>query len=227
MKLIYEGKTKNVFDNDDGTYTLKLKDTATGKDGVFDPGENKVGLTIDGLGLESLKLTKYFFELLSKEGVPTHYISSDIEACEMKVKPAALFGKGLEFICRLKADGSFIKRFGSYASHKDELDRLVEATLKDDERNDPPVNRDILEALNIMDADQFIYCKYLTKKAAKIIAEHLLEKSIELFDIKFEFGKVGEGGEISLIDEISGGCMRAYKDGKIIPPLELTKLILN
>ena len=45
-------------------------------------------------------------------------------------------------------------------------------------------------------------------------------------DIKLEFGRVGEEGEIALIDEISGGNMRAYKDGKYIEPLQLEKLIL-
>ena len=48
--LVYTGKTKNVFALDNGNYLLKFKDDCTGKDGVFDPGENSVGLTIDGVG---------------------------------------------------------------------------------------------------------------------------------------------------------------------------------
>ncbi|HHW71330.1 MAG TPA: phosphoribosylaminoimidazolesuccinocarboxamide synthase, partial [Clostridiales bacterium] len=39
--------------------------------------------------------------------------------------------------------------------------------------------------------------------------------------------RVGEDGHIALIDEISGGNMRAYKDGKYIDPLTLEKLILG
>ena len=49
-KLVYTGKTKDVFALDNGNYLLKFKDDCTGKDGVFDPGENSVGLTIDGVG---------------------------------------------------------------------------------------------------------------------------------------------------------------------------------
>ena len=226
MKLLFTGKTKNVFENEDGNLTLKLKDTATGKGGVFDPGENTIGLTIDGLGVESLKLTSYFFGLLAKEGIPTHYISSDIEEAEMVVKPAKVFGKGLEFVCRVKADGSFIRRYGDYINFGDALNRLVEVTLKSDEKQDPPATRDTLEALNILNADDFIHCKYLTRKITKIIEESLSKKGISLFDIKFEFGK-DEDGKIILIDEISAGCMRAYKDGKIIEPLQLTNLILT
>ena len=36
-KLVYTGKTKNVFELDNGNYLLKFKDDCTGKDGVFDP----------------------------------------------------------------------------------------------------------------------------------------------------------------------------------------------
>ena len=53
MKKIYEGKTKDVFSLDNGNVLLKFKDDCTGKDGVFDPGENTVGLKIDGIGKEN------------------------------------------------------------------------------------------------------------------------------------------------------------------------------
>ena len=50
MKKIYEGKTKDVYSLDNGNVMLKFKDDCIGKDGVFDPGENAVGLTIEGIG---------------------------------------------------------------------------------------------------------------------------------------------------------------------------------
>ena len=49
MKKIYEGKTKDVFSLDNGNVMLKFKDDCTGKDGVFDPGENTVGLPIPSI----------------------------------------------------------------------------------------------------------------------------------------------------------------------------------
>ena len=48
MKLVYTGKTKDVYALENGNCLLKFKDDCTGKDGVFDPGENSVGLTIEG-----------------------------------------------------------------------------------------------------------------------------------------------------------------------------------
>jgi len=226
QKLIYEGKTKNVFENADGTYTLKLKDDATGKDGVFDPGENAVGLSIEGLGRESLKLTKYFFEKCIAAGIPTHFISCDIDAVTMDVKPAQVFGKGVEFICRKTAGGSFVKRYGAYTAPGQDLDYLVEVTLKDDERSDPPITKAALVRLGIMTKDEFKICKKLTKQIAKIIFDDLLTKGLVLQDLKFEFGK-SANGEIMLIDEISGGCMRVLKGSETVPPMELTKLIIG
>ena len=224
MNLIYVGKTKNVYDLGDGTYNLKLKDDATGKDGVFDPGENLVGLSIKGLGRESLRLSAYFFELLKSHGINTHYLSHDIDEVSVKVVAARVFGKGLEFVCRLVADGSFVKRFGAYVTFGQQLDALVEVTLKDDNKKDPPITKDILLELGIMTEAEYDECKGLTKKIAGIIEKDLASKGLALHDIKFEFGKAKNG--IVLIDEISAGCMRVYKDKVIVEPMELSGLVI-
>ncbi len=49
MNLVYTGKTKNVYALDNGNYLLKFKDDCTGKDGVFDPGENLDDTTMEVL----------------------------------------------------------------------------------------------------------------------------------------------------------------------------------
>jgi len=223
MTLVYKGKTKDVYQNPDGTYTLKMKDTATGKDGVFDPGENAVGLSIDGLGRESLMLTEYFFKLLTSKGIPNHYISCDIANTSMTVIPAPPIGN-LEFICRVKADGSFLRRYGAYAAHGQDLNCLVEVTIKDDMRGDPPINQDALITLGILTQDDYQTCVNLTQQITKLIHAQLANKGLELYDIKYEFGKNGD--EIILIDEFSAGVMRVYKGDKQVPPMELASLIL-
>ena len=225
MKLIFKGKTKDVYENDGGFYTLKFKDDATGKDGVFDPGENAVGLTIEGLGRESLRLSVYFFEMLKAAGIPSHYLGSNIEAAAMDVLPAEKFGDGIEFVCRCKATGGFLKRYGAYAVQGMDLNYLVEVTIKDDERQDPPITKDTLVTLGIMTADEFETCKELTKKMTKLIEEDLKRKGLELYDIKYEFGK--NNGAIIVKDEFSAGVMRVYRDGKLVPPMELGGLILG
>ena len=224
MKPIYTGKTKNVFDLGGGTYKLMLKDDATGKDGVFDPGENAVGLSIEGLGRESLRLSAHFFKILGDCGIKNHYLSHDLDEVSMNVSAARIFGSGIEFVCRLVADGSFVKRYGAYVRFGDTLNALVEVTLKDDGRGDPPISDETLLALGIMTEAEAYECKNLTRKAARVIERELGKKGLALHDIKFEFGRI-DGG-VTMIDEISAGCMRVYKDGKPIEPMELSRLAL-
>lgn len=227
MKLIYTGKTKDVYALDDGNYLLKFKDDVTGVDGKFDPGANSVGLTIEGIGKSGLKLTKMFFEKINEQGIPTHYIDADIDAATMTVKPASVFGNGLEVICRFRAVGSFLRRYGMYAKEGQPLDAFVEVTLKDDERQDPPISEDALVMLGILSREEYAILKDLTIRISNIVKEELAKKNIELYDIKLEFGRVGDDKHIALIDEISGGNMRAYKDGQYIEPLQLEKLMLQ
>lgn len=227
MKLVYAGKTKDVYALEDGNYLLKFKDDVTGTDGVFDPGANTVGLKIEGAGNAGLRLTKFFFEILEKKGIPTHYIDASMEESTMTVKPATPFGNGVEVICRYRAVGSFLRRYGMYAKEGQALDGLVEVTLKDDERQDPLITEDALDMLGILSRDEYRILKELTQEISSIVKEELAKKGIELYDIKLEFGRIGEDGDIALIDEISGGNMRAYKDGRFLEPLELTSLMLE
>ena len=226
MKTIYEGKTKNVYGLDNGNVLLKFKDDCTGKDGVFDPGENAVGLTIEGIGKANLITSIHYFELLKKAGIKTHYISANIDDATMEVLPATVFGHGLEVICRLVATGSFIRRYGEYIKDGTPLEGgYVECTFKNDEKGDPLVTSEGLAALNVMSPEMFNSMKEQTLKITKLVADDLKSIGLDLWDIKFEFGY--NNGEVILIDEIASGNMRVYKDGKIVDPVELTKLINN
>ena len=198
MELIYTGKTKNVYALENGNYLLKFKDDCTGKDGVFDPGENSVGLTIDGVGDVNLRMSIYFFEKINAAGIKTHYVSANLADTTMEVLPAKPFGKGLEVICRHKAVGSFIRRYGDYIEEGADLPAYVETTFKNDALGDPLVTKDALVALGVMTDKQYD-------------------------DIKFEYGYDADG-KVILIDEIASGNMRVYKDGKYIDPMTLSKM---
>lgn len=227
MELIYKGKTKDVYKLSENQVLLKFKDDVTGENGVFDPGANTVGLTIDGVGKSGLKMTSYFFEKLEQLGIATHYISSDIEDVSMVVRRADAFGKGLEVICRYRAVGSFIRRYGAYCEEGMLLDKFVEVTIKDDERGDPTISKDALVMLNVLSEEEYESIKANTKQICDVVKEELAQKGLELYDIKLEFGRDKETGKTILIDEISGGNMRVYQDGKYITPMELEKIFLG
>jgi len=223
MELVYTGKTKNVYALENGNYLLKFKDDCTGKDGVFDPGENSVGLTIDGVGDVNLRMSIYFFEKVNAAGIKTHFVNANLNDTTMEVIPGKVFGHGLEVICRYKAVGSFIRRYGEYIAEGSDLPEYVEMTFKNDEKGDPLVTKDALAALGVMTEEQYDEVKVMTQKITKIVAEDLAAKGLVLYDIKFEFG-YDKDGKVMLIDEIASGNMRVYKDGKYIDPMTLSKL---
>lgn len=226
MELLYTGKTKNVYALESGNYLLKFKDDCTGKDGVFDPGENSVGLTIKGVGDVNLRMSIYFFEKINAAGIKTHYVGADLNNTTMEVLPAKPFGHGLEVICRYKAVGSFYRRYGEYIEEGADLPAYVETTFKNDAKGDPLVTKDALVALGVMSAEQYDDIKAQTQQITKIVADEMTKRGLVLYDIKFEFG-YGKDGKVMLIDEIASGNMRVYKDGKYVDPITLSKLFFE
>ena len=222
-KLVYTGKTKDVFELENGNCLLKFKDDCTGKDGVFDPGENAVGLTIDGVGDVNLRMSIYFFEKINAAGIKTHYINANLEDTTMEVLPAKVFGHGLEVICRHKAVGSFFRRYNEYIEEGADLPAYVEMTFKNDALGDPLVTKDGLVALGVMTEKQYDDMKDMTQKITQIVADDLKEKGLVLYDIKFEFGYDADGN-VMLIDEVASGNMRVYKEGEYIDPMTLSEL---
>ena len=222
-KLVYTGKTKNVYALENGNYLLKFKDDCTGKDGVFDPGENSVGLTIDGVGDVNLRMSIYFFEKINAAGIRTHFVSADLNDTTMEVLPAKVFGKGLEVICRHKAVGSFIRRYGDYIEPGTDLPAYVEMTFKNDEKGDPLVTKDGLIVLGVMTGEQYDEIKRMTQQITQIVADEMKARGMVLYDIKFEYGYDADG-QVMLIDEIASGNMRVYKDGEYVDPMTLSRL---
>jgi len=222
-KLVYTGKTKNVYALENGNYLLKFKDDCTGKDGVFDPGENSIGLTIDGVGDVNLRMSIYFFEKINAAGIRTHFVSADLNETTMEVLPAKVFGKGLEVICRRKAVGSFYRRYSDYVEEGADLPAYVEMTFKNDAKGDPLVTKDGLQVLGVMTGEQYDTIKDMTQKITRIVADEMLKRGLVLYDIKFEYGYDADG-KVMLIDEIASGNMRVYKDGQYVDPMTLSEL---
>lgn len=225
MKKLIDGKTKTVYETQDGNIILKFKDDVTGTKDAIDPGGNTVVGKIKGKGNASLKLSKHFFELIEKSGIPTHYIDADIDNNSMLVKKAETFGDGLEFICRIKAAGSFVRRYGKYVKDGDPLNYLVEITLKDDERQDPLINQEAIVQLKLMTESEVKKACELTKKMTRLVEKECQKYNLELIDIKFEFGKVDN--KLVVIDEISGDNMRVLKDGRSILQNEFADIVCN
>lgn len=219
---IYSGKTKDLFALPNGNILLVFKDDVTGSDGVIDPGANTVIGKVEGKGRKSLAMTDYFFERLRAADIPTHLVQLDLENGTMEVRRAEPLGKdvdgagGLEFVCRTRPWGSFIRRYQQYIRDTAQaLDYLVEITLKDDERGDPLINDDAILALGLVSPSHLEQAKDITRRVCRIVEADLSAKGLTLVDMKIELGLV-DGGVV-VIDEISADAMRVMDaDGKVL-----------
>src|SRR5690625_5177061 len=157
-----------------------------------------------------------------------HYIDANLDEVSIVVKDAQMFGYGLEVICRYHAVGSFYRRYGAYCKEGQPLDGFVEITIKDDERQDPPISKDALIMLNIIQENEYEQIKELTKVISEEVKLELLKKNLYLYDIKFEFRRHKNTNEFMLIDEISGGNMRVYNENnEYIEPIKLEKMLFS
>ena len=225
MKAVYNGKTKTVFtDEATGDYYLFFKDDATGEDGVFDPGSNTVGGSVSGKGETGLIISKYFFELMETNGIPTHYIDADIENRMMKVRGVTV--PKLEFVLRYYTAGSMCRRF-SLESGVPFDPPYLEVTLKDDDQGDPLISERLCLMKGLLKEGEYDRALGLLVKAGVVLRAELENMGLKLIDFKMEFG-FDDDRNICIADEITPDIWRVQDDSGNIPnQIDCAKLILG
>jgi phosphoribosylaminoimidazole-succinocarboxamide synthase len=224
MDVIYKGKTKNVLKDGAGNCYLLFKDAATGENGVFDPGSNTVGGSVAGKGKIGLTISKHFFELMEKKGIPTHYLGADLDQCLMKVRPVSV--PKLEFVLRYFTAGSMCRRFTLEPDIPFDPPYL-EVTLKDDDQGDPLISERLCLIKGLLKEGQYQEALELLVKAGEVLRAELKRLGLSLIDFKLEFGFDAEG-HICIADEITPDIWRAKdSSGKIPNQIDCAKLILD
>ena len=225
MKKLYEGKTKNVMlDEETGIVHLFFKDDATGENGVFDPGSNTVVGSVEGTGKVGLEVSKYFFELMEKNGSPTHYLGADVEQGLMKVRNLTV--PRLEFIVRYFTAGSMCRRF-TLEEGIPFNPPYAEVTLKDDIQGDPLISERICLMKGILKEGQYEEAQNVVLRVGEVLKEELASMNLQLIDFKIEVG-YDETGKIFVADEITPDIWRVKDtDGNIPNQIDCAKLILE
>ncbi|MDL2237097.1 phosphoribosylaminoimidazolesuccinocarboxamide synthase [Christensenellaceae bacterium OttesenSCG-928-K19] len=224
MKTLYNGKTKDVLtDEGTGSVYLLFKDDATGEDGVFDPGSNTVGGSVEGKGKKGLKISQYFFELMKKNGVPTHYLSADIEKGLMEVRKLTV--PPLEFVLRYFTAGSMCRRFTLEEGIPFDPPYL-EVTLKDDEQGDPLISERLCLMKGMLKEGQYEEALDVLLKVGEGLKKELAQMGLTLIDFKIEIG-YDEDGKMYVVDEITPDIWRVRDEAGNIPnQIDCAKLIL-
>jgi len=201
IKQIYEGKAKKLFttENED-IYIQEFKDDATAFDAT------KRG-TIHGKGVVNNKISTKLFQLLEKEGVPTHFIEM-LNDRDMAVKRVEIVP--LEVTMRNIVAGGMAKLLGLEEGII--LDEPVyEYHYKEDSLHDPLINNSHIKALKLATDEELNTIKELSYKVNDALKEFFSQKNLDLVDFKLEFGRCK--GKIILADEISPDTCRLWEKG--------------
>ena len=199
MKLLYEGKAKQLFqcENNEEIY-IHYKNSAT----AFN-GEKKK--EFDKKGILNNTITSFIFEYLERNGIETHFIKkvndTDQICKHVKIIP-------LEVITRNIVAGSMAKRYGLEEGMKLKKP-IFELSYKNDELNDPLINDDHAIALGIVSEEELSFIKKETEKINELLKKFFLKAGLILVGFKIEFGKTSDG-KIILSDEISPDTCRLW-----------------
>ena len=197
-KLIYEGKSKKVYDLGGEELLLEFKDEVTAFDGKYkDIVSNK--------GRLSAMLSAKLFEILEEAGIRTHYICF-MEDRFLKVRKCNAIP--LEVIVRNYAYGSFLKRMPLVNLLKKFSKPIVEFHYKSDELHDPLLlEEDIVEA-GLLSSEEVNKVKEIALKVNDVLSDFWAKNGLKLIDFKIEVGKDLKTNELLVIDDLSGDSMR-------------------
>ncbi|MBR2848699.1 MAG: phosphoribosylaminoimidazolesuccinocarboxamide synthase [Clostridia bacterium] len=225
MKTLYTGKTKNVLlDEENGIVHLLFKDDMTGENGNFDPGSNTVGGSVAGKGKIGLALSKYFFELMEKNNIPTHYIAADVEKGLMQVRQLTV--PKLEFVLRYFTAGSMCRRFTLEEGIPFDPP-YTEVTLKDDAQGDPLISERLCIMKGILKEGQYNEALGILVRVGEVLKKELSSMGLTLIDFKIEVG-YDETGKMYIADEITPDIWRVRDENGNIPnQIDCAKLLLT
>lgn len=196
---LYEGKAKKVFATDDpNLYIVDYKDDATAFNG------QKKG-QIAGKGVINNVMSNHMFQLLEKQGVPTHFVEQLSER-ETVVKKVSIVP--LEVIIRNISAGSFAKRYGVEEGIVFKAP-TIEFSYKNDDLGDPLINDYHALALGLATEEEIGEIKAMAFKVNEVMKDYFDHLNVTLVDFKLEFGKTPDG-KIILADEISPDTCRLW-----------------
>lgn len=197
-EFLYEGKAKKIYRTaDPDHFIVEYKDTATAFDGLKKE-------ELQDKGVLNNKIASFFFELLEKNGINTHFVKR-LSDREMLVKSLQIIP--VEVVVRNIVAGSLSQRMGLPEGTK--LKKTVlELNLKNDELHDPMINHYHVYALELATPEEMSVIEKTALKVNEILRDFLQTKNIVLVDFKLEFGR--HKGQILLGDEISPDTCRFW-----------------
>ena len=197
--LLYEGKAKRVYSSSkEGEVFVEFKNDAT----AFNAEKHA---QLEDKGRLNCQISASLFELLEREGIPTHYcgLESDhwMVAQQVEVIP-------IEVVLRNVATGSLCRQT-PIAQGTSLKPALLDLYYKDDALGDPLLTESRLILLDLVDRDCRQEIEILARRVNAALTPFFASIHLQLVDFKLELGR-NAAGELVVADEISPDTCRLW-----------------
>lgn len=201
-ELIFDGKEKQVFSTADPDKVIfRYSDVTVAFNSV------KRARFI-GKGNLDNSISAILLGYLNDNGIKTHFIEqlNDREQLCRKIEIIPL-----EVIVRNRVCGSLAIRIGIDDGFK-QPNTIVDLRYNNDDLDDPLINEHHAVALGIVTYEELEGMINTARRANELLGGLLHKAGIELVDVKVEFGRASDNGEIIISDEISPDTCRLWDE---------------
>ena len=201
-EVIYNGNEKQFFATEDpDKVIIRYKDVAV----AFN---NVKRARFEGKGVLSNRISALLMGYLRDRGIRNHFLERVGETEQLCRRIEIL---PIEVIVRNRVAGSLAARLGIEEGFKPD-NLIVELRYNNDELDDPFINRDIAVALGLVSYAEMDGIIAEAKKANEALKELFHRIGIEVVDVKLEFGRATDNGEIILSAEVSPDTARLWDE---------------
>jgi len=201
-ELVFDGNEKQVFSTDDPNKVIfRYKDVTLAYDSIK-------RARFDGKGVLNNNISAILLGYLNGCGVKTHFIekTGDREQLCRKIEIIPL-----EVTWRRRIAGTLATLLG-VEDGTPAPNTIVDLQYNSDELGDPIINKHHAVALGLASYEEIDEMFAVARRAGELLFSLLHKAGIELVDMKLEFGRASDNGEIIISDEISPDTCRMWDE---------------
>jgi phosphoribosylaminoimidazole-succinocarboxamide synthase len=200
--LVFEGNEKLIYATDEPDKVIfRYKDVTVAYNNVK-------RARFKGKGALNNQISAMLMGYLNSHGVQTHFISVLDEQEQLCRKIEII---PLKVVVHNRIAGSLASRLGVEDGFR-HPNTIIDLLYNNDDLEDPFINRDHAVALGLSTYEELDGMYDTARKVNDLLKPLFHKAGIELVDMKIEFGRAADTGEIIISDEISPDTCRLWDE---------------
>ncbi|MBP5625854.1 MAG: phosphoribosylaminoimidazolesuccinocarboxamide synthase [Bacteroidales bacterium] len=201
-ELIFEGNEKLIYATDEPDKVIfRYKDVTVAYNNVK-------RARFKGKGALDNQISAMLMDYLNRNGVQTHFISVLGEQEQLCRKIEII---PLKVVVHNRIAGSLAARLGVEEGYR-HPNTIIDLLYNNDDLEDPFINRDHAVALGLATYEDLDGMYDTARKVNDLLKPLFHKAGIELVDMKIEFGRASDTGDIIISDEISPDTCRLWDE---------------